>query len=144
MAGRSGSSPAWRTRCSARSCSGADASTTPKHGSSAPNRSFGLRPNRPSARSSPHRGGCWSSCAAGGTSRALERALDLAEPEGLLLPFLLFPAPDLLERHARVRTAHAALVADILTLLAGQTPPTRADDVQALQDPLSESELRVL
>ena len=33
--------------------------------------------------------------------RALERALDLAEPDGCLLPFLLYPAPGLLERQAR-------------------------------------------
>ena len=36
--------------------------------------------------------------------RALERALDLAEPDGVLLWFLLHPAPGLLERHARQRT----------------------------------------
>jgi len=35
--------------------------------------------------------------------RALERALDLAEPGGALAPFLLHPAPGLLERHARQR-----------------------------------------
>jgi len=29
----------------------------------------------------------------GAADRALERALDLAEPDGLLLPFLLHPAP---------------------------------------------------
>jgi LuxR family maltose regulon positive regulatory protein len=42
--------------------------------------------------------------------------------------FLLHPVPDLLERHARQRTAHAALVADVLSLLAGQDlgrPPSR-------------------
>jgi LuxR family maltose regulon positive regulatory protein len=32
--------------------------------------------------------------------RALERALDLAEPDGVLFPFLLHPVPELLERHA--------------------------------------------
>ena len=31
----------------------------------------------------------------------------------VLLPFLLFPAPELLERHGRSRTAHAALLADV-------------------------------
>ena len=51
--------------------------------------------------------------------RALERALDLAEPDGRLLWFMLYPAPDLLERRARQRTAHAALIAQILDLLAG-------------------------
>jgi hypothetical protein len=50
---------------------------------------------------------------------SLERALDLAEPAGALAPFLLHPVPGLLERHARHRTAHAALVADIRGLLAG-------------------------
>jgi LuxR family transcriptional regulator, maltose regulon positive regulatory protein len=49
---------------------------------------------------------------------ALERALDLAEPDGALLWFLLHPAPDLLERHARQRTAHAALLAQIRDLAA--------------------------
>jgi hypothetical protein len=29
--------------------------------------------------------------------RALERGLDLAEPAGLLLPFLLYPVPELLD-----------------------------------------------
>ena len=38
---------------------------------------------------------------------ALERALDLAEPSGTVMAFLLHPAPGLLERHARQRTAHA-------------------------------------
>ena len=52
--------------------------------------------------------------AAGG---ALERALDLAEPEAALLWFLLNPAPGLLERQARQRTAHPALIARILALL---------------------------
>jgi LuxR family transcriptional regulator, maltose regulon positive regulatory protein len=50
---------------------------------------------------------------------AVERALDLAEPDGALLWFLLHPAPGLLERHARQRTAHGALIAEILDLLAG-------------------------
>jgi LuxR family maltose regulon positive regulatory protein len=57
-----------------------------------------------------------------------ERALDLAEPDGALLWFVLHPVPDLLERHARQRTAHAALVADVLSLPAGQDlgrPPGR-------------------
>ncbi|HEY2266301.1 MAG TPA: hypothetical protein VGI96_27030 [Streptosporangiaceae bacterium] len=56
------------------------------------------------------------------SGRALERALDLAEPDGALLRFLLHPAPGLLERHARNRTAHPALIAEILSLLAGSMP----------------------
>ena len=51
--------------------------------------------------------------------RALERALGLAEPDGFLLPFLLHPTKGLLERRARHRTAHAALVAEIRGMLAG-------------------------
>ena len=58
--------------------------------------------------------------------RALERALDLAEPDGALIVFLLHPAPGLLERHARQRTAHAALIAEILSLLAGNRPALAA------------------
>ncbi len=38
---------------------------------------------------------------AGAARRALERALDVAQPEGLLYPFLADPAPDLLDRHRR-------------------------------------------
>jgi LuxR family maltose regulon positive regulatory protein len=78
------------------------------------------------------------------TSRAVERALDLAEPDGLLLPFLLHPAPDLLERHARLRSTHASLISEILNLLSGHTPPARSEDVEPLREPLSERELRVL
>ena len=59
---------------------------------------------------------------AGAARRALERALDLAKPEGLLFPFLSDPAPDLLERHRRHGTAHAALIAEILNVLAGRKP----------------------
>jgi LuxR family maltose regulon positive regulatory protein len=79
-----------------------------------------------------------------GVERALERMLDLAEPDGVLLPFLLYPAPGLLARHARHRTAHASLLAEILSLLAGRkaAPPRAA--AQPLLEPLSESEIRVL
>ena len=75
--------------------------------------------------------------------RALECALDLAEPDGLQLFFLLQPAPGLLERHARHRTAHPSLIAEILDLLAGKryAPPTGP---QPPLKPLSGSEIRVL
>jgi LuxR family maltose regulon positive regulatory protein len=76
-------------------------------------------------------------------SRALERALDLAEPDGVLLWFLLHPVPGLLQRHARRRTAHPALIADILSLLAGQAPARPAGPPPPLE-PLSDSEIRVL
>jgi LuxR family transcriptional regulator, maltose regulon positive regulatory protein len=76
--------------------------------------------------------------------RALERALDLAEPEGLLIPFLLYPAAGLLDRHRRRRTSHAALLSEILDLLAGRTPVRPRDTTHVLSGPLTESETRVL
>jgi len=76
--------------------------------------------------------------------RALERALDLAEPDGALLWFRLHPVPGLLKRQARHGTAHAALIAEILSLLAGsRSAPPPAGPRPALE-PLSGSELRVL
>ncbi len=57
---------------------------------------------------------------AGAARRALERALDRAEPESLLFPFLYDPAPELLDRHRRLGTAHAGLIAEILNVLAGR------------------------
>jgi len=76
--------------------------------------------------------------------RAVERALDLAEPDGVLLWFVLYPAPGLLERHARHGTAHAALIADILSLLAGRRSAPPPAGPQPPLEPLSDSEIRVL
>ncbi len=81
----------------------------------------------------------------GAAERALERALDTADPDGAILPFLLHPVSVLLERHLRHRTAHSALIAEILGLLAGASaagPPP--DQPLAPREPLSESETRVL
>jgi LuxR family maltose regulon positive regulatory protein len=80
----------------------------------------------------------------GAAGNALERALELAEPDGAVLPFLLHPVPDLLERHARQRSAHASLVADILSLLAGRQPASQPARPEPLLEPLSDSEVRVL
>jgi LuxR family maltose regulon positive regulatory protein len=80
----------------------------------------------------------------GASARALERALDFAEPDGQLLPFLLHPAPDLLERHSRLRSTHASLISEIQNLLAGRTTAPRPGEAAPLQEPLSETELRVL
>jgi LuxR family maltose regulon positive regulatory protein len=82
-------------------------------------------------------------------SAAVERALDLSEASGDLTPFLLYPTSGLLERHARHRTAHAALAAEIRGLLAGAQagsqdgvpPPSRPEP---LLEALSDSEIRVL
>jgi LuxR family maltose regulon positive regulatory protein len=79
----------------------------------------------------------------GAADQALERALDLAEPNGALLWFLLHPAPGLLERHA-LGTAHAALIREILGLLAHRASAPSPARPQPLSEPLSDSELRVL
>ncbi len=76
--------------------------------------------------------------------RAVERALDLAEPDGAYFFFLIHPAPGLLQRHARHRTAHAALAAEILGLLAGRSPAPPPGGPQPPLEPLSDSEIRVL
>jgi LuxR family maltose regulon positive regulatory protein len=83
--------------------------------------------------------------------RALERALDITESDGMLLPFLLDPAPALLERHRRHRTAHPALISRILDLLSGTTRAAPPPGSQAggalsrgLHEQLTDSETRVL
>jgi LuxR family transcriptional regulator, maltose regulon positive regulatory protein len=79
--------------------------------------------------------------------RALERAFELAEPDGLLFPFLLHPMPALLERHARQHTAHPVLIWKIIGLLGGATPgastPVSASPGN-LPEPLSQAEARIL
>ena len=76
--------------------------------------------------------------------RALERAFDLAEPDGVLSLFLLHPAPSLLERNARHLSAHATMLAEIRSRLVGEAPAPPATGPQPLLDPVSKSELRVL
>ena len=90
--------------------------------------------------------------------RSLEHALDVAEPDGLVFPFLLHPAPKLLQRHAWQGTAHAVLISQILNLHTepeapkgrgdGQHPMTRKGPGESgpprLTEPLSQAELRVL
>jgi LuxR family maltose regulon positive regulatory protein len=72
---------------------------------------------------------------------AAEQALDLAEPDRLILPFAMTGAGQLLGAMPRHGTSHAALVADILDAIRGpglnQTATTPVEE-------LSRSELRVL
>ena len=75
---------------------------------------------------------------------AVERALELAEPDGLILPFTLAPVRALLERHSGHRTAHASLLSDIRDVLAGSSPPHRQGEPAPVLDELSDAELRVL
>ena len=77
----------------------------------------------------------------------VEQALDLAEADGLVLPFLVTPVPrllELLDRHPRHRTAHAGLLSDLIDVLRGSAPALRASRPQALSEELSGSEVRVL
>jgi LuxR family transcriptional regulator, maltose regulon positive regulatory protein len=80
----------------------------------------------------------------GAARAALEQALDRAEPESLLFPFLYDPAPELLDRHRRYGTAHTRLIEQILNALAGQEPGAQPSGPQRLREPLSHAEARVL
>ena len=73
---------------------------------------------------------------------SLEAALELAEPEALILPFMLWPSRELLERHPGHRTAHAALISTIRDALAGHAAPRRGS--APLLEELSDAELRVV
>jgi LuxR family maltose regulon positive regulatory protein len=73
----------------------------------------------------------------------IERALELAEPDGIVLPFALAPVRGILERLPRHRTAHATLRTTILDLLAGRSRGARGE-ASALIEELSEAELRVV
>jgi LuxR family maltose regulon positive regulatory protein len=78
------------------------------------------------------------------SAHALERALDLAEPDGILSAFLLYPAADLLKRHLGRRTAHAALISEILERLADSDDRRARVPNTPPREPLSETETRVL
>jgi LuxR family transcriptional regulator, maltose regulon positive regulatory protein len=75
---------------------------------------------------------------------ALERALDTAEHDRVLLPFLVHPVPALLERYAGLRGAHANLIAEVFTLLVGQQTASAHPTSEPLREPLTETEARVL
>jgi LuxR family maltose regulon positive regulatory protein len=74
---------------------------------------------------------------------SIERALELAEPDGIILPFTLAPVRELLERLPRHRTAHATLLTTIIDLLGGTSLGARSEPCP-LTEELSEAELRVI
>jgi LuxR family transcriptional regulator, maltose regulon positive regulatory protein len=81
-----------------------------------------------------------------GALRALERALDLAEPRGYSNAIVRHGAPvrSLLRRRIAKGTAHRAFAGELLSVLE-QEPATRGGNVDALLlEPLSERELTVL
>ncbi|HWF75132.1 MAG TPA: LuxR C-terminal-related transcriptional regulator [Solirubrobacteraceae bacterium] len=78
---------------------------------------------------------------------AVEGALDLAEPDAVILPFTITPVRELIERHPRHRTAHATLVTDILDVLAARSvssPPIPHAGPLPVPEELSDAELRVI
>ncbi|MFD3583448.1 LuxR C-terminal-related transcriptional regulator [Streptomyces sp. NPDC058683] len=78
------------------------------------------------------------------THAAVDRALHLAEPDRLILPFVMTGAWELLKTLPPQGTSHAAMVTDVLDAVHGSAR-TRAD--RAAREPapaLSPSELRVL
>jgi LuxR family maltose regulon positive regulatory protein len=75
---------------------------------------------------------------------SLERALELAEPEGIVLPFVLAPVRELIEGIPRHRTAHATFLRTILDVLGGASAPPSGESIAPLLDELSEAELRVV
>jgi LuxR family maltose regulon positive regulatory protein len=77
-------------------------------------------------------------------NQAAERALSLGESDRLVLPFAMTASAELLEALPRHQTAHAALLADILDVLHGSSPPAKELSSLPPAEELSPGELRVL
>jgi LuxR family maltose regulon positive regulatory protein len=77
-------------------------------------------------------------------NQAAERALELAEPDRLVLPFVLAGSLELLGAVPRHETAHAALLADIVDILHGRSPAPEDTAVPPQTLELSPTELKVL
>jgi LuxR family transcriptional regulator, maltose regulon positive regulatory protein len=78
------------------------------------------------------------------SQEAAEQALNLAEPDRLILPFAMTGAWQLLETVPPHRTSHAALVTDILDAIRGPGRGGRNQPAMTPVEELSRSELRVL
>ncbi|MGO9956521.1 MAG: LuxR C-terminal-related transcriptional regulator [Solirubrobacteraceae bacterium] len=77
--------------------------------------------------------------------QALERALELAEHDRVVLPFTVAPVLTLLERHTtRCRSTHRGLIAEIFRVLDRHSPVASPSGSGALLEPLTEGEARVL
>jgi LuxR family maltose regulon positive regulatory protein len=77
-------------------------------------------------------------------NNAVERALAMAEPDRLVLPFAMTGSRELLEALPRHETAHAALLADILDVLEGSSPSAKEQSSLPPAGALSPGELRIL
>jgi LuxR family transcriptional regulator, maltose regulon positive regulatory protein len=73
-----------------------------------------------------------------------EAALATAEPDRLIFPFAMTGAAELLDALPRHKTAHGALLADIVDLLRGASAPSTDRERATPAEELSPSELRVL
>jgi LuxR family transcriptional regulator, maltose regulon positive regulatory protein len=77
--------------------------------------------------------------------RALERALDLAEPNSVLMAFLIHPAPSCSSAIPGSAPRAPSLIAGVLSLLAATSrlaaPP---GEPQRLREPISQAEVHVL
>jgi LuxR family maltose regulon positive regulatory protein len=77
-------------------------------------------------------------------NQAAERALGLAEPDRLVLPFAMTGSRELLEALPRHATAHAALLTDILDVMHGSSLTAQDQSTSPPTEELSPSELKVL
>ena len=77
-------------------------------------------------------------------NQAVEHALALAEQDRVVLPFVMTGSAELLETLPRLKTAHAALLADILDLIHGSSLVAKDQSAPPLIEELSPGELRVL
>ena len=76
--------------------------------------------------------------------QAAEHALALAESDRLILPFAITGCRELIEALPRHRTAHAALLANILDVLHGSSVAAKEPSSLSSVEVLSPGELRVL
>lgn len=79
-----------------------------------------------------------------GAQADVERALELAEPDGLIWPFVVSPAREAIARHPRHATAYGAFLKDVLDVAAGLAPSAREDAPAGPLPDLTDGELRVL
>jgi LuxR family maltose regulon positive regulatory protein len=76
-----------------------------------------------------------------GTREAIEKALAIAQPERIILPFVMAKVRDPLEKHTR-HTAHSAFLLEIVDVISGSSTQSAASS--SALSALSPSELRVL
>jgi LuxR family maltose regulon positive regulatory protein len=75
---------------------------------------------------------------------SVERALELAERDRLIFPFVMTGSVDLLNALPRYETAHAALLVDILDVVQGSFTQVRDRPIVPPLPELTGTELRVL